>query len=221
MTDEQDDATAEYMAGLLLEQDEDYNQELIPMGEIKTEDTSGASTTVETGTENAEDAEDVNTPDSSDTSDAVQDNGTDQPDTQADYTLSELFGAKNFDIEYSSFKLSVSYPEDLEKTYFSVSSREGHQLLIIKFSIKNKSGKDQVINLSEEKISYQLDINGVTINKPMFTILENDLQYIDMKMKGKATTEALLIYEISNSEDTANMNLIISKDNKTKIIEIK
>jgi hypothetical protein len=130
-------------------------------------------------------------------------------------------GQKNFDVSYSGYKLTDLYPEDYDNTYISVEADKGYQLLIIKFNIKNNTKNEKSINLSETVLNYQLEIAGEKIDKPWFTVLENDMQYIDMKIDGGASIEAVLVYQISKEADTTNMNLMISRDNKEMGIPIR
>lgn len=70
-------------------------------------------------------------------------------------------------------------------------------------------------------LSYQLDVNVGTIYKPLLTLLKNDLQYFDITLKPGQSEKALLVFEISKDRDAANINLLISRENRSKIIEIK
>lgn len=217
-TEDQDNAMAEYMAGQLLDNDKDYNQELVPVEELQSD---SASTSSDTQNPDNPTAEVTDTPDSPDASGESTDTNTEGSDEQTDYTIAELIGTPDFNIQYTGIKLTDVYPENMDDAYFSVSSREGHQLLVIKFSVKNQSKKNKKFNLSEAAVKYQLDIGGEMLNKPEFTVLENDLQYINMTIKAGEASEVILIYDIPKDSDTSNMNLIISKDNKSKIIELK
>jgi len=207
--EQQNDAVAEYMAGLLLKYDEDYEQGLTKMSEIQVESTT-TDMDIDTPTPTADQDDDSTV--NSDGPEVV---------TQKDYTLTEVIGEKDFDIQFTGYQITDTYPEDIESTYFSLTPRVGNQLLVASFSVLNNTGSEKALNLSKAKIIYQLDINVGTIYKPSLTLLENDLQYIDIAIKGGKTKTVLLIFEVSKDKDIAEINLVISKDNKSEIIKVK
>lgn len=212
MTQEDSDAIAEYMAGLLLANSNGYNKTLIPM-DVEVDKVDSKIDKQPTGGKNNQN--------NNATDGKTTDGKKDENDFQQLSSLNDLMKQKNFDISYSGYKLTEFYPENSDKTYISVEAEQGQQLLIVKFTIKNKEKKAKSINLSESAIKYQLELGSNKIDKPWFTVLENDMQYIDMKIDGEASTEAILIYQISKDADTKNMKLVISKDKKEIIIPVK
>jgi len=220
-TEEQTDALAEYMAGLLLKYDPDYTSTLKPQREIQKDNEENIGNHTEKQTNDKYDVKKDNT-------DASIPSGTkSEPDEKADeadkqpYTLAELLGLKDFDIGYSGYKVTESYPEDFSKAYFSIVADKGNQLMVIKFNIKNLTKEKKSLELDETEISYQLDVAGSIIEKPLFTVLENDLQYIDVTIDGDAAVEAVLVYQISKGTDTGNTKLIVSNGDKKLLIPVK
>lgn len=206
--DVQTDATAEYMAGLLLKNNEDYKQALTPLKDItkpepievedtkqQVEDTIGPVSTGETLPEKDED--------------------------EKGYTLTEVIGESDFDIQYKGYDIVDTYPEEPESTYFTLTPRKGHRLLVTTFSVKNITESEKILNLSKAEMLYQLDVNVGTVYKPQLSLLENDLQYIDVAIPAGDKISAVLIFEISDKTDVSNINLIISRGKKSEIIEIK
>jgi hypothetical protein len=135
--------------------------------------------------------------------------------------LSEVLGDSSFDIQYTSYLLADTYPEDESNLVFSLDPRAGYRLLVVNFTIENITDSDKVIDLSKASIKYQLDINVGTIYKPQLALLENDLQYIKLNVRSGANIPAVLIFEVSKNIDMSDINLIVSRDAKTEIIEIK
>lgn len=206
--DVQTDAAAEYIAGLLLKDNKDYKQALTPLKDItKPEPIEGEDTKWQT-----EDTIESDT------------NGKTMPEKNKediDYTLSEVIGEADFNIEYKGYDIVDTYPEKPDSTYFTLTPRKGHRLLVTTFSIKNITKKEKILNLSKAEMIYQLDVNVGTVYKPQLSLLENDLQYIDVAIPAGDKISAVLIFEISDKTDVSNINLIISKDKKSEIIEIK
>jgi hypothetical protein len=214
ITDEKSDAMAEYMAGLLLENDKNYNQDLIPMDDIKADEAAQDSGTSK---------EDAGTSDTAPTKTPGNDtdSAADNADTKENYSLNEVIGVKNFDIKFKAYKLTDTYPEKPESAYFSLSPRHGYQLLVVSFSVENTSAKTKTFDLSSKDIIYQLNINSGTIYKPQFTLLVNDLKYINIKIKGGATKEAVLAFEVSKDIDLSGNSLDVTYSDKSTTIEVK
>jgi hypothetical protein len=210
VTDQLGDATAEYMAGLILDSDKNYDQDLTPRDDLEEE--------TATSEEVATSPSPMITPENGTTTSVTE--GQDAT-TQKDYTLTEIIGEKNFEIEYTGYEITETYPEDTENTYFSLTPREGNQLIVASFIVKNKSSKKKALNLSKAEILYQLDVNESTVYKPSLTLLENNLQYIDLKIDGGKAEPVLLIFEVSKDIELTKISLLISKDGKSDTIKIK
>jgi len=213
LTELKGDATAEYMAALLLKYDEDYEPHLTPIDQLNEEvsETLGennANTTTVTPTPFLEEA-------------ITENEDSEGAKVTKEYTLTEVIGEPDIEIQYSNYKICESYPEDTTNAYFSLTPVEGNQLLVASFLAKNISDKEKTLNLSNSKVLYQLDINVGTVYKPLLTLLENDLQYIDITIGAGKNKTVLLVFEVSKDIDISNINLIASKDDRTEIIEFK
>jgi hypothetical protein len=216
LNEQQNDAVAEYLAGVILKSDEDYKQNLV------SEEGIGIETSSEDNSQSKEENSAVPSPTAAPAEVADQSGETDETaESKKEYTIAQVFGKKDFDIQYSGYELTDTYPKDAEDTYFSLDARKGYQLLVASFTATNKKKSKNTLNLSKEEVLYQLDINVGTVYKPQFTLLENDLQYIDLAFKGGESKTVLLVFEISKEADISNINLIISKDDRSEIIEIK
>lgn len=217
---EQTDALAEYMAGLLLKYDANYDRALRPV-QAAVEDSADKQTDI---IEDKEKNDNADTTDASDNKSDVNANKDDRKETDSDkqmaYSLTEVIGQADFDISYLDYNLADIYPENYSKTYFYVEADEEKQLLVIRFNVKNTSIDKKNLNLSNTDIKYQLELAGGIIDKPWFTVLENDLQYIDITMEPEAATVAVLIYQISKTADTGNMKLLVSNGDKKLLIPL-
>jgi len=211
-TEDKSDAIAEGMAGLILKYDPNYKEGLISELELqelsdKTAETDGNTT--ETASDPGTTAENVN----------VTGSGS---ESSEEYTLSQVIGQKGCDIRYTGYKLVESYPEDATNTGFLLTpSSSGDQLLIVGFEVNNNSNNDMKLNLIDSDILYQLEVDGSMKYKPLLTLLENDLQYIDIAIKGGESGDVMLIFEITKDVDMSNVSLIVSNDDKSNTIKLK
>ena len=210
LTETQTDIVAEYMAGRLLEEDKKHSPSLISYQEIIDDE--------EIPPVNESEPEPTILPET--TEDNEKDTSSAVVPGDIQYTLSEVIGDQSFDIQYTGYKLAETYPEDESNLVFSVDPRVGYQLLVANFIIENITDIDRAIDLSKIQIQYQLDINVGTIYKPQFALLENNMQYINLNVKAGAKIPAVLIFEVTKDIEMKDINLIVSRDTRTEIIEI-
>lgn len=212
VSEEKSDEAAEYMAGLLLKYDKDYEAGLTPQDQLipetETAPVEGGNSAVTPTPAAVEGSADSET-------------GKVTQTPAKNYTLTEVIGDKNFDIRYTGYQICETYPKDSTNAYFSLTPRDGNQLLVVSFTAQNIKAGKKSLNLINSEVKYQLDINVGTIYKPLFTLLENDLQYTDVTIGAGDTEALLLIFEVSKDVDIANINLMVSKGDKSEIIEVK
>jgi hypothetical protein len=214
LNEAQTDIVAEYMASRLLENEKKFTPSLISYYEVLEIDKLTLDDKILPEPTEIPLESDDNIANSDDTS---------TPDSPSDiqYTLSEVIGEADFDIKYTGYQLASTYPEDESNLVFSVDPRAGYQLLVVDFTIENIADTDKIIDLSKATILYQLDINVGTIYKPQFALLENNLQYIKLNVRSGEKIPAVLIFEVTKDIDMSDINLIVSRDARTEIIEIK
>lgn len=205
-SDVQSDAIAEYMAGLLLEYDDDYDQALIPYDELKGDSSDGKTVT--------------QAPSKSDTADGSQ-TGESDKNIDKSATISDVIGMKNFDIEYKAYDITDTYPENSDDALFVLTHSKGYKLLVVSFTIHNNTDSTKNINLLNDNIEYQLQVSSKKNYSPLLSLLENDLQYIDLKLSGMQTRKGLLIFEIPEKTDTSDMKLFVSKDSTSATVKLK
>lgn len=208
-TEQQSDSAAEYMADLLLKENLNYKPSLTPVEELNIKDPVEEEDTSEIS---EKDTTLAPTP-------VPEQEEEDKNQTPVkEYTLTEVIGEQDFEIEYKDYKISDTYSEG---PYFSLDAREDNQLLVTTFSVKNISDKEKTLSLSKSDVLYQLDVNVGTVYKPLLTLLENDLQYIELTLGAGKTETVVLVFEVSKRTDISDINLIASREGRTEIIEIK
>jgi len=220
LTEKQEDSTAEYMAGLLLKNDTYYKSTLIPLEDYKGNDNSASAGQDKEGN-SSNNVTVTPTPTSTPAPTKEASSSNQQAASDKNSTLSEVIGSTDFDIQYKEYKLCDTYPEDKTSTYFSLSANPGKQLLVTSFSLKNLANKANTLNLTDSTVDYLLADNAGITYKPLLTLLQNDLQYINVNLDAGKTETVLLVFEVSKNLDMNNINLIASKGEKSDIIEIK
>ena len=209
LTQEEEGMVAEFMAKELLESQEGYTQTLIEPTEVPepTKEASHEGTVTTAPTE-------TTTPTVAPTSVSSNDDSSNE---YANADFAQVMGMSDIDVEYIGYERVQS----ISDSSFNLQSKEGEEFLIVKFDVKNTSKKELLFNLSDLDISYQLDINAEDKLKPLVTLKENDLRFIDLKLKANGTKETVLMFEIDKDLKIENANLIISREDKTAIIKLK
>lgn len=199
-----EDSIAEYMANTLLASDYKYKQDQLQL----PDDTEWI---VADGAENSNDEDDSKTVD------------TDKQaaSSQGASSLTQVIGVNGFSVQYKSYKLVDLYPENADEADFSLTPRNGQQLLVATFTIKNTTKDLETINLIKSGIVYKLDVNSGTIYKPLLTLLKNDLQYIDTEVGPGKSKSVLLIFEVSKDTNIKNISLKATNDDKSSNIKLK
>jgi hypothetical protein len=214
LTEVETDIVAENMAALLLKYDHNYQDTALLLPEEALEkEVFPAGTDTHTG--------DASIP-SNDTKEDKKENKEDTVELhgEKEYTLSQVISAKNFDIQYKGYQLYINYPEDTSATYFSLTPREGDQLLAVLFDAVNTSNDTKSLNLIKTGNRFELKVNEERTYVPLLTLLENDLQYINIPIDGQKTEEVILVFEIPKEEISA-VSLTVTNEDKAVNIPMK
>jgi hypothetical protein len=209
-SDEQIDQAAEYIAGLLLENDKDYSQSLIAMDKLTTglssdalvKDTASAIEAAASSVVNESALASLKELDKAD-------------------SLAEVLQKKGIDLQYIGYKIMDSYPEDKSLDYFSITPMEGNQLVIINFMLSNTTTKKKALDLTKSALTYRLDVNNGTIYEPSFTVLKDDLKYLNTSLLAKEERPVILVVEIKKDTEIKDMKLMVSNGSKVNIIKMK
>lgn len=211
LSDDDTDVIAEYIAKTILMKQEDYNptfHETLDM-ESTTEEVTPEPTTVVEKPQNNKDG-------------IVAEKPSQEKPEQHNSSIEDVLGIQHFTVEYTGYGLYDTYPDDESMVYFTLQpTKTGNQLLVVTFKATNTTKKERNLSMQNKKVSYQLDINTGKIFKPLFTLMPNDLQYIDTMVKAKESLELVLIFEVSEDVNLDKINLMMSRDDEARIIKIK
>lgn len=223
MSEQQKNTAAEYMAGLLLKYDTSYKSRLVSAKDIEVLDQKEEKVEKVEKVENEQDeilSADNNVATPSNAPEEVTVIKESENRKEMDYTLTDVVGVKDFEVEYTEYKVVDTYPDD-QNTYFVLPASEGKQLLVTYFFLNNKSNSDTNFNLTKSDIKFKLDVNTGLIYHPIYTVLDNDLQFIDVKVGGGKKETVVLLFEIPKGIDLTDLDLTISNNDKTEIIKMK
>lgn len=215
LNEKESDVLAEYMASTMLRYDKNYDEAL-----IYPEETAETADSVKTGS-------DTDTKPDNTTEQTGDDNASVTPDTSGDSqygAVASLAGMfkdilkDNFSISYEAYKSYDSYPD--EDQLFTIEASKGKKLLVFNFNVKNITDKNKKLDLMNYSIAYQLTDNKSIVYYPMMTLLNNDIQYINLGIAAGTTKKAVVLFEVPKDIDMSDMLLALTYKDKTTFLDI-
>ena len=133
--------------------------------------------------------------------------------TEPDMSLAEAIGVPEFDIYYTGYEISNSYPTQAsvsEDVYMGMTAAPGDTLLIMHFNISNIEGLDRECYILGLKPTFRVKINGES-NTVQQTILSDDLSKFDGTIPAYSSQDAVLICESSEGalSDIESLSLVV------------
>ena len=204
LTDAEEDMIAQSIAEIVLYDQENYTEALIEPTPTPTLEPTKAPTATPSVSNNSQN---VTSPSGS----------NDTTNQQANSDFVTVIGMSGINAEYNKYEIVESLKDDAS----NVQPAKGNELLVVTFDVTNTTKKDKKFVLGDLNIDYMLDVNTDTKIRPLLTLKENDLRYIDVSLKAGETKETILVFEIKKKLKIDSLNLIISRDDKTAIVKIK
>ncbi len=206
LTDKESDVLAEYMAGTMLRYAGDYEEALI-YPELPQADNAGIpqTTRVDLSPENT----------------AVPLNLSAKSQYGTIVSLAGMFNdifKNTFSITYQNYKAYDSYPDGND--LFTIEPAEGKKLIVFTFNVKNITKKSQKLDLMKYNISYQLTDNNSSVYYPMMTLLNNDIQYINLGINAGKSSKAVILFELPENIDVSHLLLTLTYEDKTTFLDI-
>ena len=138
-------------------------------------------------------------------------------------TVSEFFGESDFSIDYMTYDLCDSYPEENSEEFFmAMDATAGHKLCVVKFQVNNISSADRELDMLGKKGRFTLRMgNGDTI-QAQSTMLLNDLAAYRGTLAAGAGEEMVLVFEVDDGiESLDSMKLIMKDETGENIIPLE
>lgn len=228
LTDQESDEIAEYMSYLFLKYDKNYHDDLV----TPTPTPTPRPTKIPTITPTPEPEAD-NPKNASGTAIAASPTPTPiDPNIQSNEDFAGIIGLKDLSVKYIGYELRDQYygnhyikdsdnNKQSEVLSFSIEAADKkNQLLFVSFELENLKSKSRTLDLRKSEILYQIDINTGLINKPLLTLFDNDLQYINISMDANQKETGVVVFEIPKDINLEKVYIMISKGSKTAIIKI-
>lgn len=223
LTDAEMDTVAEYAASLLLKYDKNYETPLYYMEELETRltptptptpkplkptaaPTPVAESTKPSGNNSGQDAKPEATP-------------TPIPLYNQEETsrqLTEIIAVDNISVACKGWEARKSVQSE---EYFSLMAKDGRQYIVVSFLLENTTANDLVFNASDKGLKYAIDVNTGTVSGVSISMLQNDMQYMEIPVPAGSTAEAALVFEVAE-EDMQTIHLIV-EDKEENVVFVK
>ena len=227
LTDEEMDVVAEYAASLLLKYDKHYDTPLYYAEEREARLTPTPTPTPKpknptatpvpvpennpsSGNGPGEESSNTPTPTPSPAPFYNQEETTNQ--------LTGLLAVDDIRISCTGCELMDSV---VSNDYFSLQAKEGRKYAVVSFLLHNNSDKDLVFDASGKGLEYSMDVNISTSFRASLSLLENDLQYMEIPVPASGTAEAVLVFEIADTEINTLHLIIQDKEDNTVFVKLQ
>lgn len=218
---------AEYTAKLLLKHTRGYEPNLLEhievednpslvnesfevIGEEKKEQGStGEKDEIEKGEKSNEESQIEETDEKSEGD--TEETGKDHSSSVAKQ-LSDIYGMSGLEAVFGGAGNFSKYPQN--EGYFSLVPPDGMKLFVATIILKNISSKELHF-VHDKDVSYALDFyKKGKIYKPSVTLLERDMKFLDLRLKAGASVSGVIVFNIPDSIEMKDVNLIISGKGK-------
>lgn len=139
----------------------------------------------------------------------------DDKDTAA--TLNDIYAKEGFEVVYGGAGEYSRYPKN--EGYFSLVAADNMKLYVVEFSIRNKTDKIRKFSHSEG-VSYNLTFDGENYYKPSLTLLENDMQSIEVNIGGGKSSKGVIVFNVAKNESKTKAKLRIINGDKSYTLNV-
>lgn len=128
-------------------------------------------------------------------------------------TVSEFVAEDSISINYASYSLCASYPENsVEDLFMTMDATDGHQLCVVKFWVENLSATEKELNMLNKQGRYSLCIDGGKVVQAQSTLLMDDLSSYVGTIPANGKEQMVLIFEVSEELSQIGTLDLIMKD---------
>ena len=229
LTQVESDTLSDYMTNIVLKYEENYDNKLYTLEEIAKIEAEELAREHRfdavklkldnSSKENSEDKalEGKENNDKSGEQSQVENTNTSKDSNKVG--LTKTIGSGSFKIDYKNHKVVSSYKGT--DSPVEVTAGEGKSLVLVTFDVENSSTKSQVFDLVEESVEYELILSNGDVLKPVTTLLTYDVQFFNMNIKGGATVEGLILFEIDKNMSVKNSSLSVIKNDLSHNVVLK
>ena len=219
LTEQQNDAIAEYVADSLLEKDKNYSSTMKFNDDIDyaTPEPSVQPTSVPVAS--ATPLLNDNPVDTSGYSDKkLNEQNGEEPDNEKRYvSLSKAMQISGFKVKVNGYK----YSKEISTKVSNISSNSGKKLFVLRLKLKNSTESKKKLDMTKNKSKYSLSINGKQMEAPLLTIAKEDIHFIKKSVPSQKAIKAIIVFEIPENTKMKDIVLEVANNDEVAQVNIK
>lgn len=218
MTREEEQMIGEYAANVLLKYDAGNRSRLVNRELVAEEEARRAEK------KEVVEQEPVQTMDPVDATPVIEIDQDQDTDFSMD-SMDEFYQlAEGVSISYQGNEICNSYSRDgADSDYIAFDAAEGKRLLVLRFTIENATGTEQMVDLLSRGTIIRATLNGRNKYSALTTLLMNDLSTYKEWIPEESSEEAVLLFEIDEAESEAvtSLSLQLKEEDRTCTIMLQ
>ena len=222
LTEDEMDAVAEYAASLLLKHDKNYETALFYAEELEIRLTPTPTPTPKpanpTPTPKAQAGNVSGSIAGGEASAATPTPAPFYNQEETSRQLTEIIAVEDITVTCEGYQTMKSVQST---EYFSLVAKEGRQYIVVNFLLHNNTGNDLVFDASGNGLEYSIDIDTNAISRVSLSMLENDLQYMEIPVPANGTAAAVLVFEVEEGEPETVHLIVEDKTENTVFVKLK
>lgn len=194
MTDEQQDAIAEYAAALVMRHTRDYSSRLVDLSLYEEKEPEETKEPESGGMDETADTPVIDNTGNSDNS----------GDAMAYQSIDPLLVPEGVSITYTGSRLLDSYPDSNgdEAPYFALDASTGKKLLVMSFSLQNTTGEEKNLDIYSIAPRCAIKINDAERTHVISTMLLDDLSTFEGSLAAGGEIPLVLLAEVDDTLET-------------------
>lgn len=130
---------------------------------------------------------------------------------------SSFYGMDEFQVSYTGYSLTESYPEDGRDDFFmALDATDGNQLCVVKFNVVNTSAEEADFDMFSKNGSFYIVIDGNNKVYSQPTLLLDDMSTYKGKLAPGEYNEMVLIFEVPDGTTSIGSMSLTMKNGDSK-----
>lgn len=137
-------------------------------------------------------------------------------------TVSEFFETDGFAIDYSSYEICDSYPENGgEDIFMAMDATAGHKLCVVKFNVQNMTSSDQELDMFSKQGRFTLRTGDGKTIQAQSTMLLDDLSSFRGMVTAGGNQQMVLVFEVAgDTTQMDSMELVMRNDAGENVVTL-
>lgn len=217
LTEDQNNAIAEYMADSLLKSDKNYTYNMKLDNDNYQEEPTATPQIQPTAVPKP-----TASPEIGSTMQPVTPLNSDNPTESSEpqqklVSLSDAMNLSGFKAKVTGYK----YDSAISTGVSDISAHKGKKLFVVNIKFKNTSGQNKKIDMTKNKSSYVLNVDGKDMDTPLLTIANEDIHFIKKTVAGGKSVNSILVFEIPSGTKLKNVLLEVTNKDMMAQVNIK